>query len=182
MIDEFRIETQMADTMCSTCKRINPEYFEMKLQIRFRFFDNIPKLKAEVMDLLIKNFKTINKIDEIGNGYEVFFRDHGQMNKLAQVFKRRWLILDKRTSKIMGKDQLTSKDLFRHTQNITLVNLNIKDIVQIKGIEYWIKAINSGDALVLRRCDNGAKKVMSYKMIENYFKLVEKHNKIPSSD
>lgn len=177
MIDEFKIEYNMGQTLCGTCKKINPEYFEMKLQIRFRYFEDVTKIKEEVMNLLMKNFDTINKIDEIETGYEVFFRDHGQMNKLAQLFSRRWVILEKRTAKIMGKDQLTSKDLFRHTQNITLINVGTKDIIRVKGEEYWVKAINSGDALVLRRTDNGGKKVMSYKMIEDYFQMVKKHDK-----
>jgi hypothetical protein len=72
---------------------------------------------------------------------------------------------------------MTQKSLFRHTQLLTLVNLNTKDTVQIKGVEYWIKAINKGGTLILRRTDNGAKFQSTYKMVKDYFYLVKKYDK-----
>ena len=182
MIDRFRIEQNMDQIQCDTCKRINPEYYEMTLQLKFEFFDNIMELKEECMKILMDNFTTINKIDEANDGYFVFFRDHGQMNKIATLFGRRWLILDKRSAKIMGQDKMTQKSLFRHTQNLTLVNINTKDIVQIKGIEYWIKAINKGGTLILRRMDDGAKHQCTYKMVKDYFKLVKKYDRTKDED
>ena len=182
MIDRFRIEHNMEQVLCNTCKRINPEYYEMVLQLKFEFFDDIMKLKEECMKILMDNFDTINKIDEANDGYFVFFRDHGQMNKIETLFGRRWLILDKRSAKIMGQDKMTQKSLFRHTQNLTLVNLNTKDTVLIKGVEYWLKAINKGGTLILRRTDNGAKFQCTYKMIQDYFKIVKKYDKTKDPD
>lgn len=182
MIDKFRIEHNMEQVLCNTCKRINPEYHEMILQLKFEFFENILEMKEKCMDILMKNFTTINKIDETDDGYTVYFRDHGQMNKVATLFGRRWLILDKRSAKIMGQDKMTQKSLFRHTQLLTLVNLGTKDTVQIKGIEYWIKAINKGGTLILRRCDNGAKHQVTYKMIRPYFQLIKKYDKTQDPD
>jgi NMD protein affecting ribosome stability and mRNA decay len=178
MIDKFRIEHNMEQVLCNTCKRINPEYHEMILQLKYEFFDNVLEMKAISLKILMDNFNTINKIDEADDGYTVYFRDHGQMNKIATLFGRRWLILDKRSAKIMGQDKMTQKSLFRHTQLLTLVNLKTKDTVLIKGIEYWIKAINKGGTLVLRRTDNGKKHQVTYKMIKDYFQLVKKYDRI----
>lgn len=170
---------EMGQTMCTSCRKTSPEYYEMKLQIRFRFFEekDIMKLKEDCMNILTNNFPTINKIDEVDDGFEVFFRDHRQMNKAAQLFGRKWLIVDKRSSKIMGQDKMTQKSLYRHTQQIVLVNIGIKDEVMIKGVEYWIKAINKGGQLVLREIKTGDKKVISYEMVQDYFKLLKKYQK-----
>ena len=108
--------------------------------------------------------------------------DLAKMNKAAQLFGRRWLITDKRSSKIMGQDKMTQKSLFRHTQQIVLVNVGIKDEVMIKGNEYWIKAINKGGHLVLRGLKNGDKTVISYDMIQDYFKLLKKYKKPEQSE
>ena len=63
MIDEFRIELNMEQVLCNTCKKINPEYYEMKLQLKFKYFDNILELKEQCMKILMDNFTTINKIE-----------------------------------------------------------------------------------------------------------------------
>jgi NMD protein affecting ribosome stability and mRNA decay len=184
MNEEFRIELEMEQRMCKACRKSNSEYYEMVLHLRYKFFEMAYKgLEGEEAILLVKEecmkvlneFNSINKLEEVDNGFDVYFKDHGQMNKLLTLFGRRFKVLvEKRTNKIMGRDNLTSKDLFRHFQSLILINLNKGDLVQIKGEEYKIKAINKGGQLVVLKEENGAKKIVSYEMIQDYFQLLKK--------
>lgn len=176
-IDSFRIELDMEQMMCSSCKKSSSEYFEMVLHLRYKYFNDNMKLKEESIKILENNFNSINKIEEIENGFDVYFKDHGQMGKINNLFNKKYNVcFEKRSSKIMGKDNLTSKDLFRHFQSLTIVNINRGDKVRIKGEDYYIKAINKGGKLILRRLDNGAKEVMSYSIIEEYFSIISSGN------
>lgn len=178
MYDEIRVEVDMEQKMCNGCKKSSSEYYEMELQLRFTHFEDIMEVKAISMSIL-DNFNTINKLDEINNGFNVYFRDHGQMNKVFTLFRRKFKVLiEKRSNKLMGLDKMTSKNLYRHFQSIEIINLNKRDLVEVKGEQYRIKAINKGGQLVLLDESNGSKKIVTYEIVKDYFKLIEKKIKI----
>jgi NMD protein affecting ribosome stability and mRNA decay len=173
MKDEIRVEFNMEQKMCSDCKKSSSEYYELKLQLRFNYFNNVDNIKKEIFNLIINKFNKINKFEEINNGFDFYFRDHGEMNKIAHLFNKRYFIEEKRSRKIIGHDFLKTKDIWRYTQLISIINLNIEDIISIKGENYYVKAFNKND-LVLRKLDTGAKKVVSYSIVKDYLKILDK--------
>ncbi len=173
MKDVFRLELDMEQKMCSICKKSSSEYWNMQSQIRFRYYDEILDIKEKAYKLLTKENLSINKLEEVDNGFDIYFRSNSEMNKVTSLFSD-FLTIEKRSKKLMGRDQLASKDVYRYNQSITLLNIRVKDHISIKGEEYYIKAINKGGVLVLRGLEKGEKKVVSYSMVEDYFKLLEK--------
>lgn len=173
MKDLFRIEIDMEQKMCSICKKSSSEYWNLQSQIRFRFYDDIMKMKELVHNRLVDTFNSINKLEEVDNGFDAYFRTSGDMNKVSSLFSD-FLTIEKRSKKLMGRDQLVSKDLYRYYQSLTLININRGDKVNIKGTEYIIKAINKGGVLVLINQINSNKEVLKYSIIEDYLKLIAK--------
>lgn len=172
MYDEIRVEFNMEQMMCSSCRKTSTEYYELKLQLRFNYFKDIDEIKEKVMNLLNKNFDSINKVEELDRGYDIFFASHSLLNKISSLFNRNFFVEEKRSKKIVGHNFLESKDLWRHTILINILNLKTKDRVKIRGEIYWIKAFNSKE-LVLRHESDGSKYVVSYNMISDYFELLE---------
>ena len=179
MYDEIRVEFELDQKMCGNCKKSSSEYYEMELHLRYKFFEEkeINKIK-EISFSIFEEFRTINKIEELENGFDVYFRDHGQMNKLLFLFNKKFKVLvEKRSNKLMGLDKMTSKNLYRHFQSIELINVDKGDLVEIKGNNYRIKAINKGGQLILLDDKTGAKKIFTYEIVKDYFKLVKKFDK-----
>jgi len=170
MIDKFKVEIDMEQDMCFICKKTSPEYYELKLQLRFSFFNNIDDVKLECFNLINKNFDSINKMQELDNGFDFFFRSKGEMNKISTLFNKKYLVEEKRSKKIVGRNFLESKDIYRHIILINIINFKKGDILNIKGEKYTIKAINKND-LVLIHLINGSKKVISYKFIKDYLDM-----------
>jgi len=170
----------MNQKMCNNCKKVSEEYYELKLQIRFIYFEDInilDKKKEEIEKLVEKRFNTINKMEEVENGFDFYFREHGEMNKINNLLNKRYFYEEIRTKKIVGHDFLTSKDIWRYTQLIRIINLNVRDEISVKGKDYYIKAFNHND-LVLRSLDNGSKKVVTYSIVKDYLKLIRKKEDI----
>jgi NMD protein affecting ribosome stability and mRNA decay len=163
----FHISTSLEQQMCNSCKKISPEYHELKLQLRFSYFENIDEIKIESLNKIKKNINTINKIEELNNGFDIFIRNKKEINKIPSLFNKNYLIEEKRTKKIVGRNFLESKDIWRHVLLINIINLKRNDDVIIKGNEYIISSINKND-LVLKNKSNGNKKVISYKLIKDY--------------
>lgn len=172
MFDEFRVEIDMEQKMCSNCKKSSTEYYELLLQIRFVYFNNVDEIKKEVFDIIDKNFFGINKFEELDNGFDVYFRDHGHMNKVLSVFQKKFMVEEKRSKKLIGRDKLISKDKYRYFQSITIINLKKGDIVQIKGERYLVRNIQNNDIYLMQE-DNGSKKMVSYSIIKDYFMKID---------
>jgi hypothetical protein len=201
--DIIHMQIEMEQQMSSNAKRLGDEYFELKLQLRFRYFDQkdlhessiIPKKDKygnvvlddkgkEIMvkqkpilkkfgDIVEKEFNGINKVEELDNGFDFFFGSLGEMSKISRYFGKYFLVENKHSKKIVGKDFLKFKDIWRHTLLISVLNLNVGDKVRIKGEEYYIKAFNKKE-MVLREWNTGAKEVVSYTKVKDYFELIEK--------
>lgn len=133
----------------------------------------IVMLKDRVRHLVDKNFGTLNNTEELDAGFEFYFRNNGDRNKISKLFGREFLVEEKLSKKIVGRDSLATKDIWRYTQLIRIIDCDVADKISIKGEEFFIKALNGTD-LVLRKLSNGSKKVVSYKSISHYFALVEK--------
>ena len=172
--DGFKVEFEMKQQMCNNCKKSNPEYYELKVQLRYTFFNNIEEIKTKTIKIIAKNFNTINKLEELENGFDVYFRNKHELNKISSLYNKNFLIEEKRTKKIMGRDSLTMKDIWRYVLLINFINLERGDKILLKGEEYNIKAINHHD-LVLRNCINGGKNVISYNLAKDYLKLIKKN-------
>ena len=189
--------------MSSNAKRLGDEYYELKVQLRFSYFDQkelsedsivtkkdkygnvvldenekpiMVKQKAILKkfgDIVEKEFRGINKVEELNNGFDFFFGSLGEMSKISRYFNKYFLVDIKHSKKIVGKDFLKFKDIWRHTLLINLLNLNVGDKVRIKGSEYYIKAFNKKE-MVLREWDTGSKAVITYAKAKDYFELLEK--------
>lgn len=174
MKDLIRIELEMEQKTCGRCKKISSEYHELKLQIRFTFFNKelLEEKREETINLVNNNFIGINKIEELDYGYDIFFASKGIMNKVSTTFKKKYLCEEVRTKKIVGRDSLTMKDIWRHVLLINIINLKKNDNVLIKGKKYYIKALNKND-LVLRGLETGEKKVITYSIAKDYISKIE---------
>jgi NMD protein affecting ribosome stability and mRNA decay len=177
MEDEFKIEIEMEQKMCSDCKKSSTEYYELLLQLRFLYFEDMSIIKNKILTEVLETFKTVNKLEERDNGFDIYFRTHGIMNKIYSMFSKYYLVDEKRSKKLIGRDQLISKDKYRYFQSIILVNLSRGDQISVKGQEYWIKAINNNKELVLINCKTFDKSVLNYSIIKDYLKLIEKDAK-----
>jgi NMD protein affecting ribosome stability and mRNA decay len=174
MLDQFRVEIDMPQKMCSSCKKSSSDYYQLKVQFRFINFESTNKEIAieNIKELLIKSFNTINKVEENENYLDVYFRIYTEIGKISKIINQKYFCEEVRSSKIMGKDKQSSKDLYRHTQRFNIINIKIKDKIVIKGEEYIVKAINGKDLIVLSSKDN-SKKVFSYNKVKDYLKFLE---------
>lgn len=167
------MEIEMEQQMSSATKKAGEEYYELKFQLRLHYFDNIEDEKKKFFDIVINQFEGINRFEEKDNGFDFFFREITQLSKISRYFQKYYYCEEKRSKKIVTRDSLRSKDVWRHTLLITILNFSSGDLVRIKGEEYYIKSFNKKD-LVLRHAKTGAKKTFKYSIIKEYFELLEK--------
>jgi len=173
MKDKFKVEINMDQEMCFSCKKTSSDYYQLKLQLRYIYFDEYDKIKEETAKIIEKNFNSMNKLLELDNGFDIFFSNRHEMNKISSLFQRRYLIEEKRSKKVVGKNFLESKDVCRFILLINIINISKGDTISIKGEEFTIKALNNND-LVLLNVINGSKKVVPYKSVKDYLKLISK--------
>jgi NMD protein affecting ribosome stability and mRNA decay len=173
MKDVIRVEFEMQQKMCSKCKKTSSEYYELKLQIRFVFYsiEELDSIKKEVFELISSNYNNINKFEEVDEGFDFFFRDSSELNKLSHLFNDKYFCEEKRSKKIVGRDFLKSKDIWRYTLLIKIINLKRGDRIYIKGKEYKIENFNK-KSMVLRDIENASKKVLSYSIVKDYIEKV----------
>lgn len=177
MKDKIRVEFEMKQMMCNGCKKSSSEYYELKLQLRFTYFEDVNIIREEIVNLLNKNFNTINKVEELDVGCDIYFASLGEINRISKLFNKKYFTEEKRSRKIVGYNFLESKDIWRHTILINIINLEVGDEVSIKGENYYIKAFNKNE-LVLRDLIYGAKKVVNYSIVKDYLKLLNKKNSV----
>ena len=175
MKDNIHIEFEMEQKMCTSCRKSSNEYYELKVQIRFIYFEDNENIINEVKDLFYKNFDTFNKQEENENGLDFYFKYKGEKTKVSRLLNKRYLIEEKSSKTIVGRNFLESIDVWRHTLLVNIINLKVGDKILIKGEEFYIKAFNKKD-LVLRAVKNGSKKVISYLLIKEYLQVLE-HSK-----
>lgn len=173
--DSIRIEIVMEQRMCNDCKKSSTEYFELLSQIRMVYFEDVYEIKKKIFNLFENNFEKINKIEEVSNGFDIYFRYSGEMNKVSKLLEKYYLIDEIRSKKLVGKNNLKSVDVFRYFQSITLINIEKNDKILLKGEEYYIKAINNNTELVLLDCVTGSKKMITYSIVKDYIKLLKKN-------
>ena len=174
MKDNIRIEIVMEQKMCNDCRKSSTEYYELLSQIRVLYFDDVYEIKKKIFSMFESKFESVNKIEEISNGFDIYFRYHGEMNKVSKMLENKFLIDEIRSKKLVGKNNLKSVDVFRYYQSITIVNIEKGDKILLKGEEFYIKAINNNTELVLLDCITSAKSRITYSIVKNYIKLLEK--------
>lgn len=171
--DRFRVEIEMEQSMSPVSKKSSSEYYELLVQVRLLYFDDIDVVKEVIFNRMTDTFNSINKVEERDNGFDFYFRTHGIMSKVPSLFVKDYLINEKRSKKLVGRDNLVSKDKYRYTQSITLVNLKKGNKIRYKGDDYSIKAINKND-LVLLEETTGKKKVLTYSIVKDYLEVLNK--------
>ena len=97
---------------------------------------------------LLKDFDSVNKLEELDNGFDIYFRSYGEMGKISRIFTKYFLCDEKRSKTLVGRDQLISKDKYRYFMSIHLINLEKGDKIAIKGEEFTIKAINNNTLII----------------------------------
>ncbi len=173
MFDKFKIEVDMEQMMCSNCKKSSSEYYELLIQLRTKYFKNEDEIKEEIFNLIEKhlgNLNCINKLEEVDNGFDIYFRTHGIMNKISSIFSKKYMCDEKRSKKLIGRDQLVSKDKYRYFMSLSLINIQKGDKLLIKGEEYFVKAINANSVLILNDAKTGAKRQETYSIVKDYLK------------
>jgi NMD protein affecting ribosome stability and mRNA decay len=174
MKEEIRVEIEMEQKMCSFCKKSSSEYYEMLVHLRLKYFRDVDVVKKKMLSKFLNDEKIkkyINKIDEVPNGYNIYFSSYGIMNKISDLFIKNYLCDEKRSKKLVGRDNLKSKDKYRHFLSLSLVNIKKGDIIRIKGIEYELKALNNNKIMILINSENGSKNQESYGIIKDYLQL-----------
>ena len=92
IVDELRVEMEMEQKMCSSCKKSSSEYYELLLQIRFIYFEDMMNIKDKALTRILDTFNTVNRLEERDNGFDIYFRSHGEMNKIHSLFVKDYLI------------------------------------------------------------------------------------------
>ena len=172
--DRIHVEFEMEQQLSSRTKKSGQEYYELKFQLRFEFFKDTDYIKKKLYKAVVDNFEGINDIKEVKGGFDFFFRDVKTLNKISKYFNGKYLCYEKRSKKIVGRDHLKSKDLWRHTLLITILNIEKGDTVFLKGEYYRVKGINKKD-IVLTHKEKGHKKIVSYDIVKDYLFLTCKY-------
>jgi NMD protein affecting ribosome stability and mRNA decay len=170
IIDRYRVEMEMEQKMSPDAKKTSPEYYELLIQVRLLH----SKRQHEILSLIFKRLKeglhSVNKLEELDNGFDIYCRNHSVMNLALSLF-RDFIIDEKRSKKLTGVDQLKSKKTYRYTQSISIIDLRKGDEVEIKGEKFTIKAVNKKE-LILTDEKTGRKEVLSYSIIKDYLRLL----------
>lgn len=171
------VEFNMPQHMCNNCKKKSPEYHELKVQIRFKFFEDLDELenvKVNVHKLIYSRLSNeINKFEESEWRFDIFFRSKDLLNKISSLFQKKYLCEEIRTKKVVGRDSLTMTDVFRYVLLINIINLERGDKIKFKGVDYYIKNLNNND-LILRNCIDGSKLIITYGLYKDYIQLIKK--------
>ncbi|MCH8519633.1 MAG: hypothetical protein LAT82_02665 [Nanoarchaeota archaeon] len=123
---------------------------------------------------ILRNVKLlINKIEDNEDGFDIYLANINDIHKLKRVINEHFFCMFTHSKKIMGRNKLKSKDLFRHSLLAAIYDLRTKDKVQIKGIKYTIKSIQKQYITVINN-ENKEKHTFHFHIIKDYlFKLEE---------
>lgn len=113
----------------------------------------------------------INKLEETPEGFDMYLANINEIHKLKRIINNNFFASYKYSKKIMGRNKLESRDLFRHSLLIAIYNLNIGDIIQVKGEQYFIKSIQKNDIIAIHTIDRH-KETFNFEIIKDYlFKI-----------
>ncbi|MFT4243868.1 MAG: NMD3-related protein [Candidatus Woesearchaeota archaeon] len=121
---------------------------------------------------ILRNVKLlINKIEDNLDGFDIYLANINDIHKLKRVINEHFFCIFTHSKKIMGRNKLKGKDLYRHSLLAAIYNLKPKDIVQIKGIKYTIKSIQKQYITAINE-ENKEKQTFHFNIIKDYlFKL-----------
>ena len=157
--------------MSQEAKVIDDTSWVLQIQIRFKYFENIEKSLMNNVIKLLSNFnKFLNKEEIVKNSLNLYYSNLSISKKIVKTFEEKYFCEIKHSKKIMGRNSLTSKDLYRHFVNINILNLKKGNELFIKNIKYKINSID-GKKLYLRNLENGNKKCFSYHLIKEYIRF-----------
>lgn len=171
-MDWFRIETQMPQSMCSRCKKISSDYYELKLQIRFLYFrgEEEDKIKQEIKDLVENNLDMINKVEEEDGGFDIYFGTSSMESKISSLFRKYYFLEEKKSRKLVGWDFQNSKRNYRFFQSITIINLHEGDKIFVKGKKYRIDSLSNKEGITLIE-SGGKKRNFNFSKIREYIRF-----------
>jgi len=167
----FRLPLEQS--MCESCKRNSEEYFQLKAQIRFSFYNLIElrEVKKRIFNHF-KNNKNLNKILEIEDKLDIYMRNHSEMEKISSYFRGNFVCSQKKSRKLMGRDNLRSKEIYRYFISIVLYNIKRGTQILFKGEKYIVLNVEK-ENLVLRDIKLGKKKKIIISKSINYIEIVK---------
>lgn len=172
VLDNIHIEFEMEQELSPECKKISTEYYELLLQVRFTYYKDYKKIKQEIAKKIYKNFNTINKVTEFDDSIDIYFRDKNEINKITKIFTESYFCDIKRSKKIVGRNFLEFKDIWRHTLSVNIINLKSGNKISVKGKEYTIKGIKGKELSIIEEI-TGSKKIFNYNIVKDYINLIE---------
>jgi NMD protein affecting ribosome stability and mRNA decay len=162
------IEIEMPQKMSEYAKKTSEEYWNLEVQIRFKHFKEevSEEYKNKVLDEMNHLAKYINKVKTNKIGFNVYFSNISVVNAISKLYKKKYFVEVKKAKKIMGKNNLTTKDLYRHFLLVNIIGIKRGDTIHIKGVEYFVKNVRK--TIIDLRDLKGNKYQFTYSKICDY--------------
>lgn len=109
----------------------------------------------------------INKLEDMSEGFDIYLANINDIHKLKRIISDHFFVLFTHSKKIMGRNFLKSKDLYRHSLLIAVYNLRAGDDILVKGEEFTIKSIQNQFLTVINPKTN-TKKTLHFNTIKEY--------------
>ena len=166
------IKIELKQKMSEEAKKIDDNSYILKLNLRFKYFDKINKVfKKKVLDEMNSLKPHINKIEELDEGYNVYFSSIKILENISKTYKKKYFVDEIRSKKIMGRDKQKSKDLYRHFLSITILNLKRKQKIRIKGEVFELRDFRKKTLYLVD--ENGSRKSFLFSKIKDYISFKE---------
>ena len=114
----------------------------------------------------------INKIESHQDGIDIYLANINDIHKLKRVISEHFFAVYTHSKKIMGRNHLKSKDLYRHSLLVAIYNLSTNDKIKVKGEEYTIKSIQKHQ-LICIHTKTLHKEVLHFNTIKDYLYKVD---------
>ena len=109
----------------------------------------------------------INKIEDMEEGFDIYLANINDIHKLKRIIGDYFFVLFTYSKKIMGRNFLKSKDLYRHSLLVAVFNIKAGDEIRVKGEEFIIKSIQNQFITVINPISNN-KKTLHFNTIKDY--------------
>ena len=109
----------------------------------------------------------INKLEDVNEGFDIYLANINDIHKLKRIINDYFFVLYTHSKKIMGRNFLKSKDLYRHSLLVAVYNLKTGDNILVKGEEFTIKSIQN-QFLTVINSKNNTKKTLHFDTIKDY--------------
>lgn len=133
---EYDMPIEWILNICPHCQKMNSGYFEGNLQIRPRdhpYFEDVLEYIGKEVQKVAKDGVKIADIEELKEGVDFFLTNKRYMKILAGKIVDKFGGHMKSTAKLFSEDHQTSKQIFRSTILVRLLEWEPGDIIIIKN-------------------------------------------------